>query len=640
MKKLENQITKIIIPNDNVGFFIGKSFAWDNIPDFAVITGINGSGKTQLLKYIYSILQSNQGNNTILNYSKSGEIYASYEVHYQATYQQPSVNEAIVQSTTIDNFKINKKNVIVGLLNQFRQTNQQFGKAEKLTGQNLIRIYNHQNGQIFDYQKTSYTEIKNIVEFLNITHDNSAEILKDETSILKAFFQINNSHIDEYTASLVADENNIASIKIFDLFLQYRNEIINLESAAYRQLLGVSDKSKTDSFIKQKLKEKFGIDKSPWDKINEILEKYKFQHKIEEPKDNMYEPSFKGGIKYRDLSDGEKVIFHLICSSYGGRGGIKGKTKLVLLDEFDAHLNPTMSKMFIDIVKDILVNEFGIQVIMTTHSPSTVAYVPEESLFWMEEGRILEGQNKKDKMWIIHKLATGFVSEDSTCPFMSYLVDPTKPYYVLVEGYTDILHIKTACKKLGGDYEKHILNKCNFINLGGTKEIYAKTFISNFGHDKRVITVLDNDKSGTDLLKDIFTNAYEQDKTNTNIKQNKKDIVGILLKSENTTDYKKQIDFGYIPIELMYPKSIIDDFSTNNPGFLRNITDIKDLEIFYANCGTASSIEGCFVIQKDKLKLKFANYVKDIEKNNFDGFKATLDLMLVVLKKWEEPILS
>ncbi|EMG01456.1 hypothetical protein LEP1GSC123_0074 [Leptospira borgpetersenii str. 200701203] len=32
--------------------------------------------------------------------------------------------------------------------------------------------------------------------------------------------------------------------------------------------------------------------------------------------------------------------------------------------------------------------KYGKQVILTTHSPSTVSYVPEENLFWMEEGRV------------------------------------------------------------------------------------------------------------------------------------------------------------------------------------------------------------------------------------------------------------
>ena len=58
MSELENQITKITIPNENTAFFTGKNFTWDNIPKFAVITGINGSGKTQLLNKIHEIINN------------------------------------------------------------------------------------------------------------------------------------------------------------------------------------------------------------------------------------------------------------------------------------------------------------------------------------------------------------------------------------------------------------------------------------------------------------------------------------------------------------------------------------------------------------------------------------------------------
>lgn len=159
---MNNKITSINIPNDISGFFSGKNFKWANIPDFAIITGVNGSGKTQLLKYLHSILQSNQGSNTILGYSKSGEMFTSHDIHYQAAYQPPSVNEAIVQSSTIDNFKINKKNVILGLLNQFRQTKQHFKSAK--TANDNVEIYSNNGQHIFTYQKIQYKEIKDIVE--------------------------------------------------------------------------------------------------------------------------------------------------------------------------------------------------------------------------------------------------------------------------------------------------------------------------------------------------------------------------------------------------------------------------------------------------------------------------------------------
>jgi hypothetical protein len=49
-----------------------------------------------------------------------------------------------------------------------------------------------------------------------------------------------------------------------------------------------------------------------------------------------------------------------------------------------------MSNIFLEIVQDMLVKQFKIQVILATHSPSTVAYTPEENLFLMENSEILQ----------------------------------------------------------------------------------------------------------------------------------------------------------------------------------------------------------------------------------------------------------
>jgi AAA15 family ATPase/GTPase len=48
------------------------------------------------------------------------------------------------------------------------------------------------------------------------------------------------------------------------------------------------------------------------------------------------------------------------------------------VDEFDAHLNPSIAEKFIEVIQTYFVNK-GVQVIMTTHSPSTVAFAKEHN---------------------------------------------------------------------------------------------------------------------------------------------------------------------------------------------------------------------------------------------------------------------
>jgi AAA15 family ATPase/GTPase len=59
--------------------------------------------------------------------------------------------------------------------------------------------------------------------------------------------------------------------------------------------------------------------------------------------------------------------------------------KVLLFDEIDAPLHPSMTQSLLRTIQDVLINRHGIKVILTTHSPSTVALAPETSLYAMSK---------------------------------------------------------------------------------------------------------------------------------------------------------------------------------------------------------------------------------------------------------------
>ena len=61
------------------------------------------------------------------------------------------------------------------------------------------------------------------------------------------------------------------------------------------------------------------------------------------------------------------------------------KPDVLLLDEPDAPLHPEFSKVFISAVENSIVKEAGVKVVISTHSPTTVAIAPEESLYRMNK---------------------------------------------------------------------------------------------------------------------------------------------------------------------------------------------------------------------------------------------------------------
>jgi ABC-type branched-subunit amino acid transport system ATPase component len=91
--------------------------------------------------------------------------------------------------------------------------------------------------------------------------------------------------------------------------------------------------------------------------------------------------SSKNPIDWSDLSAGEKVLFRIICWLFYYENNTSLYPKLILMDEPDAHLSPAMIRKFLRAVEEIIVGKMNIRIIMTTHSPNTIALSTESSLF-------------------------------------------------------------------------------------------------------------------------------------------------------------------------------------------------------------------------------------------------------------------
>lgn len=79
-------------------------------------------------------------------------------------------------------------------------------------------------------------------------------------------------------------------------------------------------------------------------------------------------------IDYDSLSSGEKVLLMLALCMFKAESG-SVFPKLLLLDEVDATLHPSMIKNLLRVITGVL-NKKGTRVVLATHSPTTVALVP------------------------------------------------------------------------------------------------------------------------------------------------------------------------------------------------------------------------------------------------------------------------
>ncbi|CEJ71544.1 putative ABC transporter ATP-binding protein YbbL [Chryseobacterium oranimense G311] len=84
------------------------------------------------------------------------------------------------------------------------------------------------------------------------------------------------------------------------------------------------------------------------------------------------------------LSSGEKTLIALSFYLFKLRKN-KVITRLLLLDEIDSALHPSMSKRLLDVLYNIFHRKMGIKIIISSHSPSTVALAPTDSIYVMDK---------------------------------------------------------------------------------------------------------------------------------------------------------------------------------------------------------------------------------------------------------------
>jgi AAA15 family ATPase/GTPase len=201
-------------------------------------------------------------------------------------------------------------------------------------------------------------------------------------------------------------------------------------------------------------------------------------------------------VKASDISTGQQLAFALSLWSWGSKEG--RRTQVLLIDEFDAHLNPSLMQKFIEVIKTNFADN-GVQVIMTTHDPCAISYAKKHNadIIWMEEGSIVD-KNEED---IIHDLSEGVLSliHDEMTELLT--LAPSKNI-VFTEGKTDVQHLEEALKVL--KYEAKF-KEVRFFSCSGVLNIPFFATIPS-GKSKSVY-LLDNDEG---LKKKIGEKTVEE----------------------------------------------------------------------------------------------------------------------------------
>ncbi|WP_420426368.1 AAA family ATPase [Algiphilus sp.] len=375
-------INIIINPNDGASYHSIGSLEWRNIPLLTVLTGENGAGKTQLLDFLAHKLKklpdSSKPPMANMALDIEGDSFSPGDVAYiPNTWKVNGGGRAGLETVT-----------------EQRERLRQIIKSPR----------NHE-------EKEARARIEGILDrpITEYTTEEVIEAMPDR-----------NWHLLDYT--------NVTK-GLADIFFAYRFKKFEL----YERRVPEAEWEAQ-------------IGPPPWEVLNEVFRASGFPYEVTSPLHSdlesgyslqLYDSQKDICIDPQRLSSGEQMILGVVMWLYNAKNYRKFP-KLLLLDEPDAHLHPSMTQHFMSVLKDVLVDRYGVRVILTTHSPSTVAMSPASSIFVMSRDapRISRPPSKSHSVGL---LTSGLVT----------VGEATR--YVLVEDQGDV-EFYSAVKSILSEY--------------------------------------------------------------------------------------------------------------------------------------------------------------------------------------------
>lgn len=489
---------------------ITKKFEDLELNDFTVITGKNGVGKTHFLEAIV------HNENYINIKGGSNAIYFNY-------------NDFI-----IDNSQINQKRnkpILKKKNGNHNQINQEIDDIRsKIHNQIFSPFYTFFNekrnlaNQFYNFliQKHSFIYIPSWEncrdELLNIsTEEETLEKMYIKLKeLIDNFLQNKDEKFDKYFEK--AKSLNIPFSNLDYTYFQYQEnwlgqllenefkEYIKKYDRAKKEVEIRSSEQETIAQIKKKTIDIVGI--APWNLLNDILKSYDCNGylidedlvnkvetfaNLEQQPLNIQLKNYKNNkqISLDRLSSGEKTLFALAVALYRQEKD-KNLPTVILLDEIDSSLHPSMSKQLLNVLENVFVKKYKLKIIMVTHSPSTVALSPDDSIYVMENNDGKISLEKRTKEEAIKFLSDGFATYDEGLFFLDKLLNNNK-ISILTEG-NNTKYIEQAIKLI----EPDLINVIDIVKgaEGKTGKSQLKTlfdFVSKIKHNQNIVFVWDSD---------------------------------------------------------------------------------------------------------------------------------------------------
>lgn len=452
IKRIDFHNKKITQQSFYEGFntFLNAS-SWEDVPDFAIITGQNGAGKSILLRYI------NEKYGRTSSWFKNDGPFNIFYLESDAY----SIDSGLSKTNQLHNTFSQLTNFDYAIQHLKSIFQDEVSDSSELDS-NLKLAYEKLSQ--FKQAGGSITEEK-IREILvkTIDYDTDSGWMRSPISSILHAEKVYKERINQL-------------VKIYD-DLRNVGEIYNYYIKKYNAIT-------LEDFVKEINNEKFKLKvledyakdlmgPSPIQIINQILKKYGFKYVLECAYTNREEILLREGdtvIQHNYLSSGEKMFIRILSWLFSFRGmsdstdiskkRVNMTVQVMLLDEPDKHLDPKLCRKFYEIVHEEFVKKHGVQVIMTSHRLDTVILAPQNSIYMIQEA----AGTKRLGVVRVHKLNALFRMSSNLRELINY------HHKVYTESTTDAYFYEGAYSSLRALYSvRGLTGDSRYVSVNGNK---------------------------------------------------------------------------------------------------------------------------------------------------------------------------
>jgi hypothetical protein len=395
------------------------------LPDLALVTGINGSGKSHLLEAIKSGAVKVDGvspNDTDIRLFNWTNL-----VPANAGAADP-IQLGRERATFLNNLSAQLRQARQNFINQISKLNIPFLSLEdpeavmKMTQAEFFEKQNaHKPLQNYWLRFEQRLKQLNQACIANVGNQFIQGILSERAKIKGvALASLDFRDIDE-AIPLNWNPTDMFQQNFSQIFAAYHRA---WEENRYSQFAN-KEYGENHPFLNDAdFRTRFG--EPPWHFVNRILMEAHLDYRINQPAGRAEMPfeaklvnrTTGAEVSFQDLSSGEKIIMSFALCLYNASDNMRQVKypKLLLFDEIDAPLHPSMTKDLIRVIDRLLVQEKGVKVILTTHSPATVAFSPSGALFRLDrQPRSLTPCSREQA---IQALTSGYISVTESSRFV------------------------------------------------------------------------------------------------------------------------------------------------------------------------------------------------------------------------------